>query len=274
MLMEMKMVVVVPRRIPISEQNQKPTEFQIERIEVITDDLIRAEDKQILQCKDLTNENKPFITKNHFRDKWKRDCVLAFKLIPETSEEHISINEFSIYYGVDENVTREFIKCGDLFIDMPEVVYSVDGDFWKITYKNEPTTGTLGFVHPGYTKIFLKKNENGILCDYDHERMLFVLPSSVSIEQLEVMIKEIMYIRRELISLDAKQIKKAKAFFGLENEENINYNGNIKDIKKNNNNVNDEFEKEKKTYEDKIKMLNEENKKLNEKLKEIQQENR
>lgn len=220
MLMEMKMVVVVPRRIPISEQ--KPTEFQIERIEVITDDLIRTEDKQILQCKDLTNENKPFITKNHFRDKWERDCVPAFKLIPETSEENI--NEFVIFYGVDENIIREFRKIGDLFIDMPDVAY-LEGDyFWKIKYKNEPTTGTLGFVHPGYTKILLKRNENGTLCDYDHERMLLVLPSSVSIEQLEVMIKEIMYIRRELISLDARYIEKAKAFFGLENEENLNFN--------------------------------------------------
>ena len=122
------MVVVVPRRIPISEQ--KPTEFQIERIEVITDDLIRTEDKQILQCKDLTNENKPFITKNHFRDKWERDCVPAFKLIPETSEENI--NEFVIFYGVDENIIREFRKIGDLFIDMPDVAY-LEGDyFWKI----------------------------------------------------------------------------------------------------------------------------------------------
>jgi len=57
--------------------------------------------------------------------------------------------------------------------------------------------------------------------------------------------------------------------------ENLNYNGIINDIKKKekNSNSNDELEKVKKLYEEKIKVLNEENKKLNEKLKEIQQEN-
>jgi len=61
--------------------------------------------------------------------------------------------------------------------------------------------------------------------------------------------------------------------FIISNAENINYNSIINDIKENNSKANEEFEKEKKEYEEKIKILNEENKKLNEKLKEIQQEN-
>ena len=230
MLMEMKMVVVIDKQIPISEP--KPLEIQIEDLEVVTNDYIRNEDKKILQCNDLARLNKPFITKNHFRDINNRSCVVAFELIPNKSGENI--DDFTIFYGIDEETLkqRELIRVGNLFIDKPIVKYSKGTILWQITeFENEPTTGTLGYVHPGYTKLFLKKKNHREL--YDYERLLLVLPSSLSVKQLEVMIKEIMYFRRKLLSLDKKYINDAKAYFSFENDKttDINWEMQLKWIK-------------------------------------------
>ena len=225
----MIMVKAKYKKIPISKD---PSEIQIQQLEAITDRLIRDEDKKILQCKDLASLNRPFITKNHFRDIYGRPYIVAFKLKPDKSGE--DIDDFTIFYGIDEDASeqRELSKEGDFFVDKSGMEYfEGDDGYWKIDYKNDPTTGTLGYVHPGYTKIFLKKKNHNNL--YDHERLLLALPSSVGIKQLEAMVKEIMYIRRELTTIEKDLIKDAKAYFGLENEDTteINWEMQLKWIK-------------------------------------------
>lgn len=231
MLLEMIMVqVVFAKELPVSKP--APPEIKIEELVPIREELIRDEDKKILQCKDLSNLNRPFITKNHFRDINNKRYIVAFKLIPDKSGENIE--DYNVFYGIDEEASEQhkLSREGDLFVDKSGMKYVQGNDgFWKVDYINDPTTGTLGYVHPGYTKIFLKKKNHNAL--YDHERLLLVLPSSVNIKQLEAMVKEIMYIRRELISIDEDIRKDAKAYFGLENEDttDVNWERQLKWIK-------------------------------------------
>lgn len=209
------MVFLHDRKVPITVD--PPKEFQLEEVEIITNDLIRDEDRKLFRGIDLSQKNLPFLTKNHFRDKKDRFCAPAFVLTPEENE---NIFDFSIKFGVsdDDSALHELTKVKDCFlneakniyIDFPKGAYEKkdDSNCWNFKYNNLDTKiATLGVVHPGHTRIFLMKNGKR----YDRERSLFAFPSSITLQELETMLNEMMFIRRELIF--HKNFQKEKAFF-------------------------------------------------------------
>ena len=226
MLVQMKLVLLIEKE--LSPYSLKPDELQIKRIDIVTDEMLRrSNNRDFFNGKDLSNEGRPFITKTHFRING-HFCIPAFELTPEKDE---NLEDFSIEFCADEGNTKVYPLTKDkntnLFFDFPKGKYKQVYDTskqwngnWIFDYSSDATTGTLGVVQPGYAKILIKKN--GQL--YDKERDILVLPSSTRLEQLEKMIKEILFIRRELVFLNNKYIKKAKTYFGLENDDTDNFN--------------------------------------------------
>ena len=223
----MQLIAIIEKELaPFTEQ---PKKLQIEKIEIVTKKILNnANDSACFLGEDLSNEGRPFITKTHFKLNGYF-CIPAFELIPEGEE---NLREFSVDFCADEGNTKVYSferdsKTG-LFLDYPKGSYikvldnnNIWHGKWKFNYNNGADTGALGAVQPGYTKILLKKNE--LL--YDNKvRELLVLPSSISFEQLETMIKEVMFIRRELVFLKNKNMKKAKTYFGLEKDDVNDYN--------------------------------------------------
>lgn len=225
MLMEMVMVFLHEKNVPITED--PPKEFQLEKVEIIPNDLIRDDDRRFFRGIDLSHKNLPFLTKNHFRDKKGRFCAPAFVLTPEENE---SIIDFSIKFGVsdDDSTLHELTKVEDcylnepinIYIDFPKGKYEKKENnfYWFFKHNSNPKVATLGVVHPGHTRIFLMKNGKR----YDRERNLFAFPSSITLQELETMLNEMIFIRRELIF--HKNFQKEKAYFNQEEIKKENFN--------------------------------------------------
>ena len=123
------------------------------------------------------NGRECFVTVTHFRGRDKKFYNPAFKIFLDEGE----VDDYTLAYSVDEINFTHFHKAGIFFYDPPQG-----------TKINEMPVGA---INPGVTYIHILKNGK----TFGNPRRLLALPSSMSLREYELMIREMISINRKLI---------------------------------------------------------------------------
>ena len=123
------------------------------------------------------NGRECFVTVTHFRGRDKKFYNPAFKIFLDEGE----IDDYTLAYSVDEINFTKFHRDGNFFYDPPQG-----------TKINEMPVGA---INPGVTYIHILKNGK----TFGSPRRLLALPSSMSLREYELMIREMISINRKLI---------------------------------------------------------------------------
>ena len=148
--------------------------------------MIRLDEDKIIPldendyCEIKRNDNNGrecFVTVTHFRGKDKKFYNPAFRIFPDEGEQ----DNYTLAYSADEINFTNFHRAGNFFYDPPQ--------------GNELNEMSVGAINPGVTYIYVLKDGK----TFGNSRRLLALPSSMSLREYELMIREMIFINRKLI---------------------------------------------------------------------------
>lgn len=131
-----------------------------------------------------------FITRTHFRGKDKKFYSPAFKIFLDDGE----TDDYTLAYSADEDNKNFFHRAGNFFYD-PSTGKELD-------------EASVGAINPGVTYIHILKDGK----PYGRPRRLLILPSSMSLEEYKTMVKDLIFIQRELVQNSKSKSSLSESF--------------------------------------------------------------
>lgn len=193
----------------ISKSDFNPREFKVLGLEFFLEEDMEPEEAIFFRGKDDVDQNIPFITKTHFRNKNKDFCIPVFHLTIEPDEKE---SDFSLRFGLSNvyDEQHEMYCYNGYFFDLPRGKYKKENGQYVFEYSSKPEELTLGISQVGTSNIYVYKNNREV----ESIHKLIVLPSTMTYQDVEKMIKEISSISRELVSMPYEEQIKQKVYTG------------------------------------------------------------
>ncbi len=178
----------------------------------------------------IENVDKLFVTKTHFRVKGHYGfAILGFKILDDTGMEiqkSQEIYKISIP-SIDDEFEERTLKFFDgYFFDSPLIKVEKG----KVKYCNELSPSSIGVLNPGHFYLIISKKIDSSMIGGKYR--VEVLPSSISFNDFENMLGDLISIRQELVMLQAPEKEKSK---GKEKQNTLieiseTYEGALKNI--------------------------------------------
>ena len=156
----------------------------------------------------IENDDKLFVTKTHFRVKGRYGfAILGFKILDDAgvefqkSQEIYEISSPSIDDEFEERTLKFF---NGYFFDSPLIKVEKG----KVKYCNELSPSSIGVLNPGHFYLIIRKKSDSSMIAGKYR--VEVLPSSISFNDFENMIGDLVSIRQELVMLQATEKDKNK----------------------------------------------------------------
>lgn len=153
----------------------------------------------------VENKDKCFITKSHFKAEKGGYYIPAFRIIDLDGND--SSSNYTIRYSPmkEECDTDLYYDAEyDLFYDKPAV--KVNRQNWH--YDNEIDKASVGTINAGNFYLYVYKKDTNTKMNIRPYKMC-VLPSSMSIEQYELMINDLLNIEHELLLEETSSAKQS-----------------------------------------------------------------
>ena len=194
----------------ITNNDLNLNEFRVLGLDFFLEEDMTPEEAVFFRGKDDINRNIPFITRTHFRNRDGDFCMPVFHIIRESDEKE---SDYSIRFGILDSydTQHDMYLYNGYFLDLPFGKYKKQngGAQYKFEYSHAIEDLSLGINQVGTTNIYVYKNNKLV-----SKHQLIVLPSTMSYQDVEAMIKELTSISRELIAIPYEKQIKHKLYMG------------------------------------------------------------
>lgn len=194
----------------ILNDNLDLSKFRVLGLDFFREEDMDPEEAVFFRGRDNVDKNIPFLTRTHFRNKDGNFCVPVFRIIGELGENECN---YSIRFGISDSYNKQhrMYLYNGYFLDLPFGKYRKKNreSQYEFEYSHAIEDSSLGINQVGTTNIYVYKNKELV-----SKHQLIVLPSTMSYQDVEVMIKELTSISRELIAIPYEKEIKDKLYMG------------------------------------------------------------